>query len=328
MLKKLTYNNNSYHFKPPGFKKIYIVILFYLMIISPALAEELITPIPLNPVFNKEKAVLGKKLFSDPILSKDNTISCESCHKLDGGGVDGLQFSIGVNEKRGNINSPTVFNSFHNLAQFWDGRARDLKEQVMDPIVNPVEMASTFKEVITKLSKIPSYKREFKAIYKDGITEDNIADAIAEFEKALITANSRFDKYLRGDKDALTKDEVEGYELFKSKGCISCHNGVNIGGNMYQKFGVMKEYRDETNQLGRYNVTKNEVDKYYFKVPTLRNIELTAPYFHDSSEKCIKKAVEIMPEHQLGRQIKDDEIEKIVMFLKTLTGELPAILKK
>ena len=281
-----------------------------------------ITPIPKHIEFNYDKAILGKKLFFDNKLSKDNSISCATCHDLNNGGDDGLKFSFGVEGKMGNINAPTVLNSYFNFRQFWDGRAKDLKEQAAGPIENPVEMSHDFKILVPKLENT-EYKELFENIYSNGITKDNILDAIAEFEKTLITPNSKFDDFLLGDKEALTKYEREGYELFKNKGCIACHHGVNVGGNHYNKFGAFNFVASDS--LGRYNVTKNENDKYYFKVPTLRNIDLTAPYFHDGREPSLKKAVETMSLVQLGRPITNEEIDKIVAFLKTLTGQLKII---
>ena len=295
---------------------------FFILILSTTIlfAKEPVTPIPLSLEVDAKKAALGKKLFFDPMLSRDDTISCASCHNLHEGGDDGLKYSFGIDGKEGNINAPTVYNAVFNFWQFWDGRAKTLKEQAAGPIENPVEMGFTFKELIPKLKK-SRYNKLFSQIYKDGITKENIADAIAEYEKTLITPNAPFDKYLRGDKDALTQKQKEGYELFKTKGCISCHHGINLGGNLYNKFGLFKD--TNSTQLGRFNVTKKERDKYYFKVPTLRNIEKTAPYFHDGRTYNLKEAVLLMAQYQLGRDISDEEVEKILAFLHSLNGELP-----
>ena len=301
-------------------------IILSLLFISIS-AQQLITPIPLTVDYSKEKAELGRLLFSDPILSVDSTISCATCHHLNSGGDDGLPFSIGVHQQVGTINAPTVFNSAHNFVQFWDGRASDLKEQARGPIQNPIEMGHNFDKPLHRLKKSFYYRQLFKRTYPDRLTEANIVDALAEFEKALDTPNSRFDKYLRGDNNALTPSEIEGFTLFKSLGCISCHNGVLLGGNMYQKFGVMKAYSDSTNQLGRFNVTGRLTDKRVFKVPMLRNIAQTAPYFHDGSTASLLDAVKIMSEYQLGKPIRDDEVKSIVAFLISLTGETPDILK-
>lgn len=296
------------------FKKI-----LFLQIAIVYLLGSSIEPIPQTVEYNYEKALLGKKLFFDPILSKDNSISCATCHDLKNGGDDGLKFSVGIDGQIGDINAPTVLNSFFNFRQFWDGRAHNLEEQALGPIENPVEMGHDFATLVKKL-KATTYNRDFKKIYIDGITKENLADAIAEFEKTLITPNSAFDRFLKGDETAITSFEKEGYELFRSKGCISCHNGVNIGGNLYSKFGMIVDI--DSKHLGKYNITKNEWDKYYFKVPSLRNISLTAPYFHDGRYDTLKEAVKTMSLVQLGRPITEKEIEKIVAFLKTLNGEL------
>ncbi len=283
-------------------------------------SAEPITPIPLIIQTDKAKVELGKKLFFDTILSADDTISCASCHDLQNGGDDGLKFSFGIDAKEGDINSPTVYNAVYNFRQFWNGSAKNLAHQTFSPIENPVEMGNTFKELIITLEKTP-YKQKFENIYSDGITKENIGDAIAEYEKTLITPNAPFDKYLRGDKDAITQIQKEGYELFKAKGCIACHHGINVGGNLYNKFGVMAEVKSK--RLGRYEVTKKESDKYYFKVPSLRNIEQTAPYLHDGRYDKLEDVVKFMARYQLGRTISQEEVEKIVSFLSSLSGEIP-----
>jgi len=298
--------------------KIMIILLFFYA--TYVTANEPITPLPQSVKVDQAKAKLGQALFFDPILSHDGTISCATCHDLHNGGDNGIKFSFGINGQEGSINAPTVYNAVFNFRQDWDGKAKDLQEQAAGPIENPVEMGAHFQEVIQKLKK-SKYKKRFDAIYKDGITKENITDAIAEYEKTLITPNSRFDKYLRGDKNALTKNEKEGYELFKSKGCVSCHNGKNIGGNLYSKFGIFEEAGSKW--LGRYNVTHKERDKFFFKVPSLRNVARTAPYFHDGRTYDLKKAVEIMSQYQLGRHITKEEITKITAFLQSLNGELP-----
>ncbi len=289
-------------------------------------ASQLITPIPDKIAYDVQKAQLGKKLFFDTRLSKDDTISCASCHSLESGGVDGLKFSFGIEGKEGGINAPTVLNAVFNLSQFWDGRAKDLKDQAMGPIINPVEMGSSYEEVINKLNKDSEYKDAFEKIYNRPIHIDDVADAIAEYEKTLITPNSKFDRYLEGDVNALSEDEKEGYELFKNLGCISCHNGVNIGGNIYQKFGIFKERPSEISK-GRFGVTENPEDMFYFKVPTLRNISKTAPYFHDGSAENLREAISVMAEHQLGRKITKEQIEKLYLFLLTLEGQIQGEVK-
>lgn len=300
--------------------KLTFILIFSTLLFS----KELITPIPLEKDYDEDKAKLGKAIFFDKRLSKDNSISCASCHLLDKGGDDDISVSYGIDGKRGERNSPTVFNTRYNILQFWDGRAKNLKAQIKDPIHNPVEMGTNFEEIIKKLTKDDIYKQKFKAIYKEGITENTITDVLVEFEKALITPNSRFDKFLKGDENILTKEEIEGYYAFKDYGCVSCHNGVNIGGNLMQKIGVIHEYKTE--DLGRYNVTKKEKDKYYFKVPSLRNIEHTAPYFHDGETASLEEAVQKMILHQVGYIVSDKDIDNVIAFLKTLNGEIPEIL--
>jgi cytochrome c peroxidase len=295
------------------------------MVLIVSLNAEPITPLPIDTEIDLVKAKLGEKLFFDPILSKDGTISCASCHDIFDGGDDASIVSRGIDNQKGGINSPTVLNSVFNFRQFWDGRAKDLQEQAAGPIENPLEMGNNFKNVIKTLKNSP-YKKEFTSIYKDGVTKENITDVIAEFEKRLITLNSPFDNYLRGDKNAITKNEKEGYALFKSFGCIACHHGVNIGGNMYNKFGIIISVKDDN--LGRYNVTKNESDKYFFKVPSLREVSKTAPYLHNGSMKTLKKVVYFMAKHQVGRAISDKQVDKIVSFLHSLSGELPEDIKK
>jgi len=290
--------------------------------LSIAAYAAVIKPIPQSMEVEKEKAALGKQLFFDPILSKDGTISCATCHDLQNGGDDGLQFSFGIDGKRGNINAPTVYNAVFNFRQFWDGRAKNLEEQAMGPINNPVEMGHDIRKVAEKLKKSPAYNKRFHILYRDGVTAENIANAIAEYEKSLITPNAPFDKYLKGDENAISEEAKEGFRLFKYKGCIICHNGVNVGGNLYNKFGIYKD-ANSTN-MGRFNITGREEDKYVFKVPSLRNIALTAPYMHDGRFKTLDEAVKFMTQYQLGRFITEEEIAAIVAFLRSLTGEIPS----
>ena len=292
-------------------------------------SQEEITPIPQTIYYDKAKAELGKALFFDPILSEDGTISCASCHQLPGSGADVTPFSFGIKGREGGMNTPTVLNSVYNFVQFWDGRAATLHAQAEGPIINPVEMGESMDEIIVKLNN-SAYKNKFKNIYSQHVTRENLMDCIAEFVTALITPNSRFDKYLNGDDSALNAQEKLGYKRFKKIGCISCHNGINIGGNMYQKFGTMIEYREvdksKTSQ-GRYNVTKRVRDRKVFKVPSLRNIDLSAPYLHDGSAKNLKEAIRMMRKHQLGLVKNSEDVADIEAFLKTLTGDMPEILR-
>jgi cytochrome c peroxidase len=287
--------------------------------------SDVIKPIPQNVEFDHKKALLGKKMFQDVRLSKDNTISCFTCHNFYDGGDDNMPYSLGIDNQEGSINSPTVLNSRFNFVQFWDGRAKNLMEQASGPIHNPIEMGSDFPQAMAKLKKDDELVGEFLTIYKDGLTPENLLDTIVEFEKSLFTPNSRFDKYLNGDQNAISEDEKKGFEAFKDLGCISCHNGVNIGGNIFQKFGVMMNYIDKKKQIGRFNVTNDEDDKYVFKVPTLRNISKTAPYFHDGSATSLKDAVDFMIKYQLGQKVDDKQVELIVKFLYTLDGELKIV---
>lgn len=303
-------------------------ILLLLLVASSLLSKELILPVEESAKVNIQKALLGKKLFFDTRLSKDNSISCASCHDLTKGGDDNRQFSLGINNQVGELNAPTVFNSKYNFVQFWDGRARNLKEQAIQPIHNPIEMGSSMPEVVKKISQDEAYQELFLEIYDSKVTQEGIIDALVEFENALITPNARFDLYLKGDKTALSQEEKEGFELFKSFGCISCHNGRNLGGNLFQKVGVIKPVEQYKNKyLGRYNVTQKEEDKYYYKVPTLRNVEQTAPYLHSGSYSSLKETVSFMMNHQLGIEADEASLAKIEAFLKTLTGEKPKILE-
>lgn len=286
--------------------------------------NEPIQPIRASAVKDAKKVELGKRLFYDPRLSKSGFISCNSCHNLSSGGVDNLPSSIGHKWNIGPINSPTVLNAKFNLAQFWDGRAKDLKEQAGGPIANPGEMGSTHAVAVEVLRTIPQYGAWFKEIY--GATEikiDEVQDAIAAFEETLVTPDSRFDQWLKGNDKALSKQELLGYETFKNSGCVSCHNGVAVGGGSFQKFGLVKPYEKDTKTVGRMGVTNNEADKFFFKVPTLRNVELTYPYFHDGSVWTLEEAVTTMAEHQLGLTLKPEDQANIVAFLKTLTGKQP-----
>lgn len=286
--------------------------------------NEPISPIKPAKVKNPAVVELGKKLFFDPRLSRSGFISCNSCHNLGMGGSDNLKTSIGHNWQKGPINSPTVLNSSLNLAQFWDGRAKDLQAQAGGPIANPGEMAFTHELAIDLLASIPAYRTEFKkAFKKEPIDIDQVTKAIAAFEETLVTPNSRFDQWLVGKTTALTKDELAGYQLFKTSGCVACHNGPAVGGNSFQKMGVVEPYKDTTGAEGRSAVTGKDADRFNFKVPTLRNVELTYPYFHDGAADTLAQAVDTMGRIQLGRTFTDDENAKIVAFLKTLTGDQP-----
>jgi cytochrome c peroxidase len=286
---------------------------------------EPITPIPLVSNLDLRKVDLGRRLFNDKQLSRDNTISCASCHDLAHGGADGLPHSVGIGGAVGPINAPSVFNSGFNFRQFWDGRAATLEEQVDGPVQNPREMGANWPDVIAKLEKDAAYRRDFAALYDAGIQRASIKDAIATFERSLTTPNGKFDRFLRGEKNALNGEELAGYELFKNLGCISCHQGVNVGGNMYEKLGLVENYFEHRGNVqevdfGRYNLTRNEENRYEFRVPSLRNVALTGPYFHDASADTLEQAVAVMGKYQLGVELKEGEIAKLVKFLNALTG--------
>jgi cytochrome c peroxidase len=294
------------------------------MIPVQVLASEPIAPIRPPQEINLAQAELGKKLYFDPRLSKSGFISCNSCHNLSMGGTDNLETSIGHNWQQGPINSPTVLNSSLSVAQFWDGRAADLQEQAGGPIANPGEMAFTHTLAVSVLESIPGYVNEFKLVYgEDGIYIDKVTGAIAEFEKTLVTPNSRFDQWLLGDENALSQQEIAGYELFKSSGCVACHNGAGAGGTTFQKMGVVEPYLTDNPAEGRYAVTGKDADRFNFKVPTLRNVELTYPYFHDGAAWSLEEAVNTMGRIQLGKKFEPEENAQIVAFLKSMTGVQP-----
>lgn len=288
--------------------------------------QEPIDPIKPAVITDPGKVELGKKLFFDPRLSKSGAISCNSCHNLRMGGSDNLRASIGHKWQEGSINSPTVLNSSMNIAQFWDGRAKDLREQAGGPIANPMEMASSHELAIKVLASIPGYRAEFKRVFgTDTITISEVTQALAAFEETLITPNSRFDKWLLGDAKALTVKELAGYKLFKESGCVACHNGAAVGGNSFQKMGLVEAYVTDNKAEGRAGVTGADADRFNFKVPSLRNVELTYPYFHDGAAATLTEAVDIMGRLQLGRKFTNDENAEIVAFLKTLTGDQPVV---
>ena len=288
---------------------------------------ETLVPLPISLPLDERKVALGRLLFTDARLSSDGSVSCATCHRFELAGTDGRSVSKGVGNREGIANAPTVFNSGLNFRQFWDGRADSLEDQIDGPLQNPAEMAGSWARTLDLLQSDNIYRNQFKAIYPTtGVTRKNVKDAIATFERSLITPNSRFDRYLRGDIAALTADERAGLQLFKDIGCISCHQGVNLGGNMYQKLGVFEDYFSATGSpkaadQGRFNITKLELDRHFFKVPGLRNVALTAPYLHDGSATSLADVVALMARYQLGRRTSAEELAHIVAFLGSLTGE-------
>jgi cytochrome c peroxidase len=299
--------------------------------VSPTVAEEFanepVQPLPTLIPTDPEKVALGFDLYHDTRLSHDNTIACATCHGLETAGVDRKQFSEGIGGQFGGVNAPTVYNSALNILQFWDGRAADLKEQAAGPPLNPVEMGSlSFDDISAKLAEDKAFSKRFLAVYPEGFNQSTITEAIAEFEKTLLTP-SRFDKYLMGEKSALSDEEIAGYELFKQNKCATCHTGVNIGGQSFEYMGIKANYFDyrgtglTDGDNGRFAVTQNEQDRHRFKTPTLRNVMLTPPYMHDGSVQTVEDAVRIMHQFQIGKDITDAEMVNMVAFLNTLTGE-------
>jgi cytochrome c peroxidase len=274
----------------------------------------------------EEKIALGRMLYYEPRLSLDQETSCNSCHGLDTYGVDGQPTSDGHKGQKGTRNAPTVYNAAGHFVQFWDGRAADVEEQAKGPVMNPVEMAMPSEaQVVAVLKSMPEYVQAFQKAFpgeKDPVTFNNMAEAIGAFERKLLTP-SRWDKFLHGDQAALTAEERAGFNTFATVGCTTCHVGTYVGGNLYQKLGIMKPYPDQSD-LGRFQVTKADSDKLFFKVPSLRNIEKTGPYFHNGKVATLEQAVSQMGEYELGRQLSQAEVRSIVTWLKSLTGEVPA----
>jgi cytochrome c peroxidase len=300
-------------------------------------AKQLFEPIPTAPSdlpgnpATTAKRELGKMLFFDPRLFASHAISCNFCHNLGLGGADAELTSIGHHWQHGGRNAPTVLNAVFNKAQFWDGRAKDLEEQAGGPMINPVEMASPQAHVAEQLKGIPGYGAVFAKAFPGEagpITLANVQKAIAVFEATRITPNASFDRFLKGDADALSAPQKEGLALFMDKGCSTCHNGVNVGGGMYAPFGVVEKPGAEflpPADKGRFMVTKTPSDEYVFKVPALRNIALTAPYFHTGKAWDLRQAVAVMGTSQLGVTLSNDEVNKITEFFNSSTGDQPAV---
>ena len=277
---------------------------------------------PLTPA----KINLGRMLFYDARLSRNHDVSCNSCHNLANYGVDGKPVSSGDKGQLGGRNSPTVYNAAGHFVQFWDGRAPNVEEQAKGPVMNPVEMAmSSEAEVVATLRAIPGYRNAFHEAFPDSaepVTFNNMARAIGAFERKLVTP-SRWDRFMSGDQGAITPDEMAGHHQFMQAGCMSCHNGPYIGGQAFQKLGAKKTWPVATD-TGRMGVTGNTADRLVFKVPSLRNVEKTGPYFHTGKVATLDEAVRLMGEYQLDRKLDDQQVTQIVAWLKTLTGEIPA----
>ena len=301
-------------------------------------ASQLFSAVPEEPPvidgneLTDAKVELGKMLFFEPRLSSSHLISCNTCHNVGGGGHDYLPVSIGHGWQKGPRNSPTVYNAVFNAAQFWDGRAADLAEQAKGPVQAGVEMASTPERVVATLNSIPEYVERFKESFpgeSDPVTFNNMAVAMEAFEATLITPHAPFDRWLTGDDSAMNDKEKEGLALFMNKGCIACHAGVNFGGQSYFPFGLVKRPGADilpVGDKGRFEVTQTATDEYVFRAAPLRNIELTAPYFHSGAIWSLEEAVAVMGTAQLGTELDDTEVRSIVAFLKTLTGDVPQVM--
>ncbi len=300
-------------------------------------AQGLFKPIPTQPPAlpdnpaSPERVMLGKMLYFDPRLSESHAISCNSCHMVGMGGVDLQETSLGHRWQRGGRNAPTVYNAVFDVAQFWDGRARDLEEQAGGPLVNPIEMDTTAAHAVEQLKGVPGYGPAFAQAFPgsaDAITFENIRRALAVFEATLITPNAPFDRYLRGDEKALGQEQKQGLALFVSKGCAACHSGINVGGGMYAPFGVVERPGAEIlppGDKGRFAVTKTVSDEYVFRVPSLRNVALTQPYFHSGKVWDLRQAVAVMGNSQLGARLTETEVDRITAFLGALSGDQPQV---
>lgn len=296
-------------------------------------SDEPVLVIPSSVPVNQEIAAMGERMFNDPRISLDGTISCAECHVLEIGGADhpDERVSEGINGLKGGVNAPTVYNSGFNIRQFWNGRAADLREQAEGPATNPVEMGDqTWDQIVERLRTDKSLVKEFEMLYPgEGLTRMTVTGAIAEFEKALITPDSRFDQYLKGDKSAISDKEAAGYDAFKKNACATCHTGTILGGRSFEYLDIFGDYFGDRTKEIEYNsdddglkgFTGNDDDLHKFKVPGLRNVALTAPYFHDGSRTTLEDAVRAMAKYELGKDLSAADVEAITAFLTTLTGK-------
>jgi cytochrome c peroxidase len=281
-------------------------------------SSEALQPLPQSVPYDRQKALLGRRLFLEKRLSRGQDVACVSCHQPDKGGADGKRRST-------EVNAPTVYNAIYNFRQFWNGRPADLVAQAAGPFHNPAEMAMDPAQVEQRLSEDAEYPQAFKGVYgKERIEFNDVIDAILEFEKALITPNAKFDLYLRGEAE-LSKLEAHGYRLFLSLGCVACHNGLCIGGNSFQYLGAVQPLPHDVDKGDRFDLTQDPFDRNRFKVPSLRNIELTAPYLHDGSQDTLEQVLRLMAYHNLGFDLSQQQVKELSGFLRTLTGERPAI---
>jgi cytochrome c peroxidase len=288
--------------------------------------QEPLLPLPLALTLDPTRVTLGARLFQDVRLSGRNTVACATCHLLERGGADGRPTAMNLGGSTRSRNTPTVFNVAFNFAYHWDGALPTLEAQAEHVLLSPALMHTTWPELLGKLREDPDYMASFQASYPDGLTPANILDALATYQRSLITPNARLDQHLRGQPQALTDEELRGYQLFKAYGCVACHQGVNVGGNLYQKFGIFSDQADSIGSSGnpdpgRVRITGLERDRGVFRVPSLRNVAQTAPYFHDGRAATLEEAVDTMARVQLGRTLTREEVGLIVQFLHTLTGE-------
>ena len=282
-----------------------------------------IQPIPHIKSIDKQWFDLGKALFNSTLLSKDNTVSCASCHLVSQGGDDGFPVSIGVGGSVGGRNSPTILNSVFNFRQFWDGRSGGLAEQAVGPIHNPVEMGSNFPEIIQKLKQSNAFAQAFRALNPNGISQEAIIQALVTFEEGLVTPDAAIDRFIKGDENALTLQQKRGFEKFVGFGCVSCHQGINIGGNLYQRIGRIDSVPSHLlEDKGRSVITNNVIDEHVFKVPSLRNIKRTGPYFHNGSVATLDEAVRIMAQGQLGINLTEQDVQDLLSLFDAFNGEL------
>jgi cytochrome c peroxidase len=287
--------------------------------------EEPITPLPTNIDYSA-RSRLGERLFHDPRLSRDGRFACSSCHRREKGGADGERFSLGLDGQPLEFNTPTIFNVGFNFRFNWRGNFRTLEDQNEAALLDPRLMNDRWDAVLATIEADPDYGKAFADTYEGSISREHVLDALTAYEESLVTPNARFDQYLRGEHGAITSDEEHGYQLFKSYGCVSCHQGANVGGNLFQKFGIFADPfagRPHVTEadLGRFAITGNPADRHVFRVPSLRNVALTAPYLHDGSAGSLEDAVDIMARNQLGLTLAKQDVALIVEFLRTLTGE-------
>lgn len=288
--------------------------------------NEPIQPLPLEVSLDNRKVALGERLFQDTRLSSNNQMSCYSCHNLKSGGADRKNHLRNSQQDYGMTNTLTVFNASFNYKIGWDGRFANILDHLDDPVNNPSALGSTWEKIVARLKQVSEYRQTFNQIYHEELNVSSLKDTLTVYQESLYTPNSRLDQFLRGNKAALTATEQTGYNLFKSYGCVSCHQGMNVGGNLFQRFGVMGDYfADRGNMtqadLGRFNATQDQADRYVFRVPSLRNVAVTPPYFHDGSAQTLEQAITIMGKYQLGRSLTQTEVDQIAQFLRSLTGE-------